>query len=133
MIGSTSSIEGLHKKLENEKDPRLKMNLAIALGMLHDPRARSFLVDTLHGADTFFEKGSAALALGALRSVHQVSDLETIYRDTGEKGLLRAFAIVALGEICDPSPAPKLSRFAVDGNYDGAVAVDPLNEVLSIY
>jgi HEAT repeat protein len=133
LAGSTSSVESLHEKLVAEKDPRLRMNLAVALGMLHDPRARTYLVDTMRGADTFFERGSAALALGALKATSAVGDIEVVYRDTKEKDILRAFAVVALGEIADPSPVPKLTRFAADGNYDAAQKVDPLNEILSIY
>lgn len=133
MCGATSSIESLHDRLEKEQDPRLRMNLAIALGMLHDPKAKSYLVDTLRGADTFFEKGSAALALGALKMTAAVPDLEVVARDGKSEEMLRAFVVVALGDIADPSPVPKLSRFSVDGNYDAAVRVDPLNEVLTIY
>jgi HEAT repeat protein len=133
MCGATSAVESLHKRLEHEQDPRMRMNLAIALGMLHDPKAKSYLVDTLRGADTFFEKGSAALALGALRMSAAVPDLEVVARDGKSEEMLRAFTLVALGDIADPSPVPKLSRFSVDGNYDAAVRVDPLNEVLTIY
>lgn len=133
MIGSTSSIEGLRKRLEAEKDPRLRVNLAVALGMLHDPRSKTYLVDKLRAADTFYERGSAALALGALRCAGAALDLEAVYRDAKEKDILRAFSLVALGEIADPSPLPKLTRFSIDGNYDSAAHVDPLNEVLSIY
>jgi HEAT repeat protein len=133
MCGATSAVESLHKRLEGEGDPRMRMNLAMALGMLHDPKAKSYLVDTLRGADTFFEKGSAALALGALRMSAAVPDLEVVARDGKSEEMLRAFTLVALGDIADPSPVPKLSRFSVDGNYDAAVRVDPLNEVLTIY
>jgi HEAT repeat protein len=133
MIGNTSCIAELRKKLEAEKDPRLRMNLAVALGMLHDPRAKTYLVDTLRGADTFYERGSAALALGALRCSAAALDLEAVYRDSKEKDILRAFAVVALGEIADPAPIPKLTRFSIDGNYDSSSKIDPLNEVLSIF
>ncbi len=133
MIGSTSSIEGLRKRLDAETDPRLRVNLAVALGMLHDPRSKTYLVDKLRAAETFYERGSAALALGALRCSGAALDLEAVYRDTKEKDIFRAFALVALGEIADPSDLPKLTRFSIDGNYDSAAHIDPLNEVLSIY
>jgi len=133
LAGSTSSVGSLHEKLVAEKDPRLRMNLAVALGILHDPRAKTYLVETMRGADTFYERGSAALALGALKATSAVGDIEVVYRDPKEKDILRAFAVVALGEIADPSPVPKLTRFAADGNYDAAQKVDPLNEILSIY
>jgi HEAT repeat protein len=133
LVGATSSIPAIHARLGTEKDPRLRVNLAIALGLLRDPVARTYLVDTLRGADTFYERTSAVFALGALRCTAAVSDIEVVYRDTKEKDILRAFAVVALGEIADPSPVPKLSRFSIDGNYDATAKIDPLNEVLTIY
>lgn len=133
LIGSTSSIEALRAKLVGETDPRLRMNLAVALGMLHDPGARTYLVESMRKADTFYERSSAALALGQLRMRSAVMDLEVVYRDPKEKDILRAFAVVALGEIADPSPVPKLSRFAAGGNYDASPRIDPLNEILTIY
>jgi HEAT repeat protein len=133
LVGATGSIPALHARLAQEKDPRLRVNLAIALGVLRDPGARKYLVDTLRGAETFYERTSAAFALGALRCTAAVSDIEMVYRDVKEKDILRAFAVVALGEIADPSPVPKLARFSIDGNYDATAKIDPLNEVLSIY
>jgi len=133
LIGATGAIDGLKKRLEVEKDPRLRVNLAISLGLLRDPRAKTYLVETVRKAETFYEKSSAALALGALRCTSAVGDLEVVYRDAKEKEILRAFAVVALGEIADPSPVSKLTRFSVDGNYDAAQRVDPLRELLTIY
>ena len=65
-------------------------------------------------------------------SVRQsVTDLVDMYRDRKEQDLVRAFSVVALGLIADPSPVPKLAKFAIDNNY--TLSVDPLNEVLSIF
>jgi HEAT repeat protein len=133
LVGATGSIKSLSARLDAERDPRLRINLAIALGLLRDPSAKKYLVDTLRGADTFFERSSAAFALGALRCTSAVSDIEVVYRDAKEKEILRAFAVVALGEIADVSPVRKLARFSIDGNYDATAKFDPLNEVLSIY
>ncbi len=133
LVGATGSLEGLRARLKTEKDPRLRTNLAVALGLLRDPTAKTYLVETLRAADTFYERSSAAFALGALRYPSAVQDIEVVYRDVKEKDMLRAFAVVALGEIADPSPVPKLARFSIDGNYDASQKVDPLNEILTIY
>jgi HEAT repeat protein len=121
----------LVKRLESESDPRLRANLAVALGLLHDPAAKANLVKTLRSEGTIYERGGAAMALGVLRMNESVTDLVDVYRDRKEQELVRAFSVVALGLIADPSPVPKLARFAIDNNY--SLAVDPLNEVLSIF
>ncbi|MEQ1607544.1 MAG: hypothetical protein ABL956_01005, partial [Hyphomonadaceae bacterium] len=58
--------------------------------LLHDPRAKDYLVDTFRGAETFYERSSAAMALGALRITSTVQDLEAVYRNVNEKEVLRA-------------------------------------------
>ena len=131
MLGSADSVPLLHARLEAETDPRLRSNLAVALGLLHDPAAKTWLVKTLKSDGSVFERGGAAMAMGVLRMNEAVPDLAGIYDDKKEQDLVRAFAVVALGLIADPSPVPKLARFSIDNNY--SLSVDPLNEVLSIY
>ena len=131
MMGHIDSAGLLNARLAGETDPRLRANLAVALGLLHDPAAKAWLVKTLHGDGSVFERGGAAMAMGVLRLNSAVPDLAGIYNDKKEQDLVRAFSVVALGLIADPSPVPKLARFAIDNNY--SLSVDPLNEVLSIY
>ena len=59
-----------------------------------------------------------------------VDDISAVYKNKKEQDMVRAFAVVSLGLIADPSPVPKLARFAIDNNY--GLSIDPLNEVLSI-
>ncbi len=131
MLQSRRSAEMLRERLKKENDSRLRMNLGVALGLLHDPAARQFFIETLESKDgTIYERGSAAMSLGVLRINAALPNLKAVYADKKEKDLVRAMAIVSLGVLADPSPLPKLSRFAIDNNY--GVSVDPLNEVLSI-
>jgi len=131
MIGSRESAPMLRERLKTENDPRLRMNLAVALGLLHDPAAQDFLVATVRSSKgTIYERGSAAMALGVLRINSAADDLLDVYRNKKEQDLVRAMAMVALGVLADPSEIPKLARFSIDNNY--GVKVDPLNEVLSI-
>jgi HEAT repeat protein len=133
LVGATGSIKTIKDRMRTEPDPRLRINLAIALGLLRDPGARTYLVEKLRAAELFAERTSAAFALGALRYPSAAADIEVVYRDPKEKEILRAFAVVALGEIADVSPVRKLARFSIDGNYDANARFDPVNEVLSIY
>jgi HEAT repeat protein len=131
LLRAIDSADLLNSRLMNDNDPRLKGNLAVGLGLMQDPRARAWLVATLKRGDgTVYERGGAAMALGVLRLNEAVPDIVDVYRDKNEQEMVRAFAVVSLGLIADPSPVPKLSRFAIDNNY--TLAIDPLNEVLSI-
>jgi HEAT repeat protein len=131
LLRNVDSADLLNSRLMNDNDPRLKGNLAVGLGLMQDPRARAWLVATLKRGDgTVYERGGAAMALGVLRLNEAVPDIVDVYRDKNEQEMVRAFAVVSLGLIADPSPVPKLSRFAIDNNY--TLAIDPLNEVLSI-
>ena len=83
------------------------------------------------GAPGFaYERGAAAMSMGVLRINEALPHLIAVYRGKDEQDMVRAFAVVALGVLADPSPTPKLSRFAIDNNY--SIAIDPLGEVLSI-
>ncbi len=131
MIGSRASAPLLRERLAIENDPRLRMNLAVGLGLLHDPMARTFLIETVRDTKaTIYERGSAAMSIGVLRLNSAATDLLDVYGNKKEQDLVRAMAIVALGILADPSEIPKLARFSIDNNY--GVTVDPLNEVLSI-
>jgi hypothetical protein len=44
---------------------------------------------------------------------------------------MRAYAVVALGILADPTDPPKLARFSIDHDY--SLVNDPVNEVLTIY
>jgi HEAT repeat protein len=131
LMHNVESVELLNARLTTDNDPRLRGNLAVALGLMHDPRSKAWLVATLKKNDaTVYERGGAAMGLGVLRLNEAVPEIVDVYRDKKEHEMVRAFAVVSLGLIADPSPVPKLSRFAIDNNY--TLAIDPLNEVLSI-
>jgi HEAT repeat protein len=131
MLRNVPSAEMLNTRLVSENDPRLRAKLAVGLGLLHDPRAKEWLVATLKKGDgTVYERGGAAMALGVLRMNEAVDDISAVYKNKKEQDMVRAFSVVSLGLIADPSPVPKLARFAIDNNY--GLSVDPLNEVLSI-
>ena len=130
MLRNRTSADLIRERLGQTNDPRLKMNLAVALGLLHDPEARRFLTETVEGDSTIYERGSAAMALGVLRMNKAVPVLKRVYENKKEQEMVRAFAVVALGVLVDPSHLPKLSRFSIDSNY--TIGIDPLNEVLSI-
>jgi len=132
MLHHFDSADMLNARLVAETDPRLRANLSVALGLIHDPRAKLFLEKTLKQKDaTIYERGGAAMAMGVLRMNEAVMTIVDVYRNKKEQDMVRAFAVVSLGLIADPSPVPKLARFSIDNNY--TLTVDPLNEVLTIF
>jgi len=132
MLHHVASAEMLNARLVAENDPRLRANLSVGLGLMHDPRAKAYLVNMLRQRDaTIYERGGAAMAMGVLRMNEAAPAIVEVFRDKKEQDMVRAFAVVALGLIADPSPVPKLARFSIDNNY--TLTVDPLNEVLTIF
>lgn len=122
----------LRTELEATNDPRLRANLAIGLGLLQDPAARKWFLKTLRTKGTIYERGGAAMALGLLRVNEAIPSLVEVWRNTkDEMDLVRAYSIVALGILCDPSDPPKLARFTIDQDY--SIRNDPLNEVMTIF
>lgn len=131
MLRCRESAPVLRAELDRSNDPRLRANLAVALGLLRDPKAQEVLLETLRGDGSIYERGGAAMSLGLLRMDRAVPSLVERWRDRKEQELVRAFSVVALGVIADPSDVPKLARFSID--HDPSLVNDPLNEVLSIY
>ncbi|MCE9634178.1 MAG: HEAT repeat domain-containing protein [Planctomycetes bacterium] len=131
MARIAESAPTLRKELEATNDPRLRANLAVGLGLLHDAKARDWFFATLRGGGTIYERGGAAMALGLLRVNESVPLLVGVWQNRKEQDIMRAYAVVALGVLADPSDPPKLAQFAIDGDY--SLTNDPLNEVLSIY
>lgn len=130
LLRHEESADDLHELLDDTNDPGLRVNLAVGLGLMADPRAKVYLLETLEGDGSMYERGSAAMSLAVLRINSAAPNLEAVYRDEKAPDLTRAFAVVALGILADPSPTPKLSRFSIDNNY--STTIDPLSEVLSI-
>jgi len=130
LLGHRESIPLLREKLDSFNESRIRMNFGVALGLLHDPQAEAFFKEVLRGDGSLYERSSAAMSLAVLRINTAMPDLVEVYRDPHEKDMVRAFSVVALGVLADPSPVPKLSRMSIDNNY--SISVDPLNEVLSI-
>lgn len=130
LLDHRPSAPELSEILDETNDPGLRMNLAVGLGLMRDPKAKTYLLETLEGDGSMYERGSAAMSLAVLRINSAAPNLLAVYRDKKAPDLTRAFSIVALGILADPSPTPKLSRFSIDNNY--STTVDPLTEVLSI-
>jgi HEAT repeat protein len=133
MIGGRGSLAALRETLRDDADRELRLQCAAACGLLGDAAAVDDLVAMLRNPDSsYYELGTAALALGRLRDERAVDGLLEIATDARGRfpDLTRALAVVALGETADPHDVPALARVATDVNYRAHVAA--ITELLTM-
>jgi len=130
VVPSPGSIDVLWKRLPDEHDARVWGDYAVALGMMGDTRIRAFLSKQLAEGDGNFDRCRAASCLGILRRADAVPELSDVVRNHRADGIVRALCVVALGQIADPSPVPKLSRLSACAG--SAFATKALAEALTI-
>jgi HEAT repeat protein len=108
--------------------PGLLREASIALALIGDRSIVSYLVDRLRAATTMIESVAAASALGYVGDVRALDPLVAILRDTNANETTRAFAAVALGQICDKEALPWNAKLAADASWLGAPPTffDPL-------
>jgi HEAT repeat protein len=133
MIGAADAVEAIKTALKNEADRDLRVQTAMAAGLLGDASVIGDVVKILEDKDASnYELGSAALALGQIGDERAIDALVAIAKDTEKKypDLTRALAAVALGQIGDRRDVPTLARVATDVNYRAHVAA--ITELLTI-
>ena len=104
--------------------------LAVALALLGDRRARTFLIGQLDKKEKVAYRAGAAVTLGVLRMVEAAPELIALVENPATDSTVRAYALVGLGFLGDPSPVPKLSRLASHGGY--LLPLEAVSDVLSI-
>jgi HEAT repeat protein len=111
-------------------DPKFRLQLARALGLMSDTNAVPTLIEYLTTAETLTESSSAAQALGLIGDKSAVQPLLEILRNKNKQPLVRGFAAVALGIIGEKTSLPWNAVFSVDSNY--RAKVEALSEILDI-
>jgi HEAT repeat protein len=132
MIGDQSAREAIRTALTNDSDRELRVQTAIAAGLMNDPGVITDLVKILEsGEESQYILGSVALALGQLGDGKAIDPLLAIAKDEKKfPDLTRALATVALGQIGDRRDVPVLARVSTDFNYRAHVPA--LTELLTI-
>jgi len=133
MIGAADAVEAIKTALKDEADRDLRVQTAMAAGLLGDASVITDVVKILEDKDASnYELGSAALALGQIGDERAIDALVNIAKDSEKKypDLTRALAAVALGQIGDRRDVPTLARVATDVNYRAHVAA--ITELLTI-
>jgi HEAT repeat protein len=127
------AVDAIKATLKNDNDRDLRVQTAMAAGLLGDGSVIEDIVKILKDKDASnYELGSAALALGQIGDESAIEALVDIAKDEKKTypDLTRALAAVALGQIGDRRDVPTLSRVATDINYRAHVAA--ITELLTI-
>jgi hypothetical protein len=122
------SVSHLIKKLK-DKNTEVRVQAAMELGRIQDPRAVEPLIAALKDKDDSV-KSSAAAALGSSKDLRAVEPLITALQDTNYR--VRDSAVVALGLIQDPRAVEPLIAALQDRDpevrTDAAQALEKMND-----
>jgi len=135
LIGAPAAKEAVMTALKEREDRDLRVDTAVAAGLLGDSSAITELVSVLQDPKASqFVLGSVALALGQIGDHNAIEPLVTILEPKKANGaypdLTRALVAVALGQIADQNDIRTLSRISKDINYRASVPA--LDEILTI-
>lgn len=129
--GGGGAVEALADLVKDPKAPAVaRSQAAHALALLGETRIASTLVDALAEASTTRRLAALATALGRLGNLRAVESLLVTANDTGQRDLVRAMALVALGRLLDPAPRPSLLRITGGACYPARTRA--LQEVFTI-
>lgn len=135
LIGAPRAKDAVMKALEEREDRDLRVDTAVAAGLLGDSNAVAKLCEVVTDAKASqFELGSVALALGQIGDARSIGPLVQILEPEKKDGaypdLTRALVSVALGQIADSHEIRILSRISRDVNY--RASFEALDEILTI-
>jgi len=135
LAGDTSHKAEISEALESEADRGIRVQAAVAAGLVGDYRVVDILIDILaEESSSQYVMGSVALALGQIGDERAIDPLMNIVLDKSNKypDVTRALTVVALGQLGDISLVPVLSRVAADINFRAIGRVPALTELLTI-
>lgn len=118
LLGDRSAIEPVQQLVRSSRyQPDLLKNAAIALGLLGDRNAVSLLVEMLDKSEALSSQAALSTALGFIGDTRSIDPLIELAQRDSATDMARAFAVVALGLICDKEPLPWNAKIGVDSNY----------------
>ena len=110
--------------------PVYRMRLATSLALLADDGADEALIALLEEGHAVGVTAAAAKSLGLVGGVPALRTLSGLAADGHQPALVRAFACVAIGMICEKTALPWNSRLSADSNFRSLVPT--LREALDI-
>ncbi len=124
-----AGIEPLRKlAIDARYQPNLLRETSIGLGLLGDKAISPVLVDMLHDAVGLSAQAAIATALGYVGDGRAIDPLIAMALDPSRSKGCQAFAVVAVGLICDRRLLPWNTMIAADVNYwlPPSTLLDPL-------
>ena len=135
MIGNNKAKSAIVSALKEREDRDLRVDTAVAAGLLADSSAVDELVSVLGDRKVSqFVLGSVALALGQIGDSRAIGPMIKILEPGKTNGtypdLTRALVAVSLGQLADRREIRVLYRLSKDINYRASVSA--LDEALTI-
>ena len=125
VLGDSDSKELLHKLLSDPRErSEVQRPACWGLGLIGDSSDVPVLIDALKrdGADKHSVRGAAAMAIGLIGDEAALAPLVKMATQAPNSSN-RAFAIVALGCLVDPSVLPRLPRLFTNIHYRQEITV----------
>lgn len=121
LLGHAQAVEPLRAILQESKyRPELLRLAAIALGILGDKEVGTELVTLLADARSLAAQSAIASALGFVGDRRSLEPLLALFQSRLATERARAFAAVALGNVCDKELLPWNAKISVGLNYRAA-------------
>ena len=130
MLNDVAASEDIRDVVLTRRQPGMRVSAAIAYALLQQRKAVPLFTGILQHASSTYVLNSLTQVMGYLASESAAPPLEEIYNDKKVQRQARAYALVALGALCDPEDFPLLRSLAFDTNY--FVRCDPLDEAVTI-
>jgi HEAT repeat protein len=130
LLGAAESVPLLRRVVleKTRYNPGLLREVAIALALLGDRTLVPYLLERLAGSTSMVESVALSSALGHVGDARAIDALLGIVGDESANETTRAFAAVALGQICDKEALPWNSKLSADSSWLAAPPTyfDPL-------
>jgi len=130
MLNDMAASDDVRNIVLTKRQPGMRVSAALAYALLQQRKALPLFTEILERASSTFVLNSLTQIMGYLASEGAAPPLERIYYDEKLQRQVRAYALVALGSLCDKEDFPILRSLAFDVNY--FVRCDPLDEAVTI-
>ncbi len=129
-IPAPEAVAAVRAALLERSSEELRLQCAVALGLLGQAGAVDVLLRELAESDSQFVQGQVVLALGKIGDARAIPPLVAMLKDPQRPDLTRAMACAGLGLVGDLEMLPSLAILSNGINY--RALVDAVREYLSI-
>ncbi|MEM8882711.1 MAG: HEAT repeat domain-containing protein [Planctomycetota bacterium] len=130
MLDYKPSGERLKDVLTTKKQPALQSSAALAYAMIRQHSAVPLFVDMLRRTKSVVTMTAIVRVMSYLSSANAAKPLIDVWHDKKMQRLVRAYALVSLGQLADDEDFPLLVRMGFNLNY--FVRCEPLDEAITI-